>query len=170
MMKCRLIPPEYGEPQRLWLKPLTLGFVILAGLFLAGGAFFQYQIRQEKFYYEEVLYPVQENIKQQNNRIRQGQALAAKQAKQRQKRPFSWPVLIVDLAVSKPDTIVVTKLSGRDNGVIIEGITASPDGAQKWQRSVQAQGQYKAAVTRMQPKGGEHIPFSLEVVCHEAKS
>ncbi|WP_296826930.1 hypothetical protein [uncultured Megasphaera sp.] len=170
MMKCNLIPPEYGKPPGLWMKPLTLGFLAMAVLFLAGGTFFQYQIRQEKIYYQTVLQPIQETIKGHNDRIRQGQALVEQQAKLRQDSSFSWPVLIVDLALSKPDTVVVTKVSGRDTGAVIEGVTATSDGAQKWQRSLQSRGRYKAAVTRMQPKSGESIPFSLEVICHEDKS
>lgn len=169
-MKCNLIPPAYRQPRCLWGKPLTLGLLGLAGLFLAGGTFFQYQIAQEKGYYERVLYPIQERIKGHNDRIREGQALVEQQVKSRKDPSFSWPVLFVDLALSKPDTVVVTKVSGRDTGAIIEGVTATPDGAQKWQRSLQSHGRYKAAVTRMQPKSGETIPFSLEVICHEDKS
>lgn len=169
-MKCNLIPPEYGEPQDLWIKPLTLGFLGVAVLFLAVGTFFQYQIRQEKIYYQGVLQPIQATIKGHNERIRQSQARVEQQVKLRKDPSFSWPVLFVDLALSKPDTVVVTKVSGRDTGAIIEGVTATPDGAQKWQRSLQSHGRYKAAVTRMQPKSGETIPFSLEVICHEDKS
>ena len=169
-MKCNLIPPAYRQPRCLWGKPLTLGLLGLAGLFLAGGTFFQYQIAQEKMYYERVLYPIQERIKGHNDRIREGQALAERQAKERQETSFSWPVLFVDLALSKPDTVVVTKVSGRDRVAVIEGLTATPDGARKWQSYLQAGGRYQAAVTRMQPKGGEAVPFSLEVSCHEKNS
>ena len=169
-MKCNLIPPAYRETRCLWGKPLTLGFLGLAVLFLAGGTFFQYQIGREKLYYERNLYPIQERIKGHNDRVRQGQALAERQAKKQQETPFSWPVLLVDLALSKPDTVVVTKVSGRDTGAVIEGLTANPDGARKWQSYLQAGGRYQAAVTRMQPKVGEAVPFSLEVSCHEDKS
>lgn len=86
------------------------------------------------------------------------------------KTPFSWPILLVELALSKPDTVVVTKVSGRDKGAVVEGLTATPDGARKWQNYLQSGGRYQAAVTRMQPKGGEDIPFSLEVSCHEETS
>ena len=121
-------------------------------------------------YYERVLYPIQERIKGHNDRIREGQALVERQAKERQETSFSWPVLFVDLALSKPDRVVVTKVSGRDRGAVIEGLTATPDGARKWQGYLQAGGRYQAAVTRMQPKGGEAVPFSLEVSCHEKNS
>lgn len=169
-VKCNLIPPEYRESRFFWGKPLTLGLLGVAVVFLAGGTFFQYQIGQEKLYYEQVLQPIQGRIKDHNDRIRQGQALAERQAKVRQESPFSWPVLLVDLALSKPDTVVVTKVSGRDKGAVVEGLTATPDGARKWQSYLQSGGRYQAAVTRMQPKGGEEVPFSLEVSCHEEKT
>ena len=95
-------------------KAPCTGIFGIGPVFLAGGTFFQYQIGQEKRYYERVLQPVQERIKDHNDRIRQGQALAEGQAKERQKTPFSWPILLVELALSKPDTVVVTKVSGRD--------------------------------------------------------
>ena len=132
-MKCNLIPSAYRQTRCLWGKPLTLGLLGLAGLCLAGGTFFQYQIAQEKLYYERVLYPIQGRIKGHNDRIREGQALVERQAKARQETSFSWPVLLVDLALSKPDTVVVTKVSGRDQGAVVEGLTATPDGARKWQ-------------------------------------
>ena len=132
-MKCNLIPPEYREPPCLWGKPLTLGLIGLALSFLAGGTFFQYQIGQEKEYYERVLMPIQEKIKGHNDRIRQGRALVEGEDGEGPSPPFSWPVLLVDLALSKPDTVLVTKVSGRDKGAVVEGVTATPDGARKWQ-------------------------------------
>ena len=168
-MKCNLVPCEYRRQHQVWMKPVRLGVLLVALLLFVLTVFFQVQLHCEKAYYTDYLYPVQEQIRSRNDQLRQGEALAQKAAKA-QEGKVSWPSLLVSLALSKPEGILVQKVSGRPDGALVEGLTAAPDLPQQWQKSLQQQGLKRAAVVRMQPqRGGGEIPFSLEVSGHDAK-
>lgn len=168
-MKCNLVPYEYRR-QQAWMRPARWGLLALALIFLVLTVFFQVQLRREKAYYTDFLYPVQEKIRSRNDQLRQGEALVQKAAKG-QERHVSWPSLLVSLALSKPEGIVVQKVSGRPGGALIEGVTASPGLPQQWQKYLQQQGVKRAAVVRMQPQhGAGEVPFSLEVMGDEGNA
>lgn len=138
-----------------------------AGCLCRGRPLFQYQIQREKAYYTDYLYPVQQQIQQRNDAIRRSQALADRAKNGPSDGPLLTPSLMVALASSKPDGLVVETVSSQAGRVVIQGRASAADRPQQWQRTLQQQGMGRAAVAKMQPDRGEGIPFSLEVSRHE---
>lgn len=166
-MKCNLVPASYRQHHRRWQRPACLALLLIMTACAGAGLFFQYQIQGEKAYYTDYLYPVQQQIQQRNDSLRHGQALVDRAGKGQHDRPLLTPSLMVALAASKPDGLVVETVSSRAGRVVVQGRAASPDTPQQWQRTLQQQGLGQAAVAKMQPDRGEGIPFSLEVSRHE---
>ncbi|WP_298586423.1 hypothetical protein [uncultured Megasphaera sp.] len=162
-MKCNLVPANYRQDHRRWQRPACLGLMLILTVCIGAGLFFQYQLQREKAYYTDYLYPVQQQIQQHNESIRRSQALADGVGKGRHEGPLLTPSLMVALASSKPDGLVVEAVSSRAGRVVVQGRAAAADRPQQWQRTLQQQGIGQAAVTKMQPDQGEGIPFSLEV-------
>lgn len=165
-MKCNLVPPACRQLQRLWMRPVCLGLCLMLAVCLGLALFFQYQLRCEKTYYTDCLYPRQQQIHDRNEAIRRGQALVDRDASRRQETLFT-PALVAALAASKPEGLVVHKVSGQAGRVVVEGLAAAANAPQAWQRTLQQQGLGQVAVTKMQPDKGQGIPFSLEVSRHE---
>ena len=110
---------------------------------------------------------MQQQIQQRNDAIRRSQALADRAKKGPSDGPLLTPYLMVALASSKPDGLVVETVSSQAGRVVIQGRASAADRPQQWQRTLQQQGMGQAAVAKMQPDRGEGIPFSLEVSRHE---
>lgn len=158
-MKCNLVPASYRQDHRRWQRPACLALGLMLVVCAGAGLFFQYQIQREKAYYTDYLYPVQQQIQQRNDAIRRSQALADRTKKGPSDGPLLTPSLMVALASSKPDGLVVETVSSQAGRVVIQGRASAAD------RPQQSMGQ--AAVAKMQPDRGEGIPFSLEVSRHE---
>lgn len=166
-MKCNLVPASYRQDHRRWQRPACLALGLMLAVCAGAGLFFQYQIQREKAYYTDYLYPVQQQIQQRNDVIRRSQALADRTKKGPSDGPLLTPSLMVALASSKPDGLVVETVSSQAGRVVIQGRASAADRPQQWQRTLQQQGMGRAAVAKMQPDRGEGIPFSLEVSRHE---
>ena len=162
-MKCNLVPASYRQDHRRWQRPACLALGLMLAVCAGAGLFFQYQIQREKAYYTDYLYPVQQQIQQRNDAIRRSQALADRAKKGPSDGPLLTPYLMVALASSKPDGLVVETVSSQAGRVVIQGRASAADRPQQWQRTLQQQGMGQAAVAKMQPDRGEGIPFSLEV-------
>ena len=161
-VKCNLVPTRYRQGHGCWQRPACLALMLLLAACAGAGFFFQYQLQWEKAYYTDCLYPLQQRIQQRNETIRRSQALADRAGKG-QDRPLLTPGLMIALTGSKPEGLIVEKVSGRDRQVVVEGLASAPDKPQQWQRTLQQQGICQAAVAKVKPDRGQGIPFALEV-------
>ena len=112
-MKCNLVPASYRQDHRRWQRPACLALGLMLVVCAGAGLFFQYQIQREKAYYTDYLYPVQQQIQQRNDAIRRSQALADRTKKGPSDGPLLTPSLMVALASSKPDGLVVETVSSQ---------------------------------------------------------
>lgn len=141
---------------------VSLCCVVGALVALPVAFFWQYQGMVERQYVTDTLWPLEEEIRRHNRDEERAKALAAQLA-DTAKRPH-WPAVFVHLAETKPESIIVTSVTGDEGKLAITGLCDTMDTARQWQQRLGRRDGIRAArVKGMQTDTGQAKQFQWEV-------
>ncbi len=174
-MRCNLVPKER---RTVWYDRLLTAYAascmvfavfLLSGM-AAAGTVFHYWALQEQQRFTAHSFPVQQQIRRQNEREQRMRRLMEDMKKQQAGR-IHYAALLVMLADTKPAAVTVSRLAVQQDHIIVSGYSQETNAERQWQEAVRRQPFVKAVRISQKKKKAETEPaFQMEVEWRDEKS